>query len=126
MFKDNIIMLGFIYNLFSGEAKFAFLIYFGIISFGVSITLAILIMMVNGFRMQRYIKKHHFNIWKIPDGKSFKRSAEYGKAIKSINDPVLKRISAKGDKYSKLCLLIWVILSLLAVITVLFLHMFGV
>jgi hypothetical protein len=119
-------MLGFIYKLFSGEAKFAFLIYFGIISFGISITLAILIMMVNGFRIQRYIKKHHFNIWKIPDGKSFKKSAEYGRAIKSINDPVLKRISAKGDRYSKLCLLIWLIsvLAIFAVVTTL--HFLGI
>ena len=123
MFKDNIIILGFINNLFSGEAKWAFLIYFGIISFGVSITLAILIMMVNGFRIQRYMKKHHFNIWKIPDGKSFKRSAEYGKAINSINDPVLKKFSAKGDKYSKFCLLIWLI-SVLAVVAIL--HFLGI
>ncbi len=126
MLKDNIIILGFIYNLFSGEAKWAFLIYFGIISFGVSITLAILIMMVNGFRIQRYIKKHHFNIWKIPDGKSFKRSAEYGKAIKSINDPVLKRISAKGDKYSIFCLLIWLISVLAFFAVVAILHFLGI
>lgn len=126
MFHDNIIMLGFIYNLFSGETKFAFLIYFGIISFGISITLAILIMMVNGFRMQRYIKKHHFNIWNIPDGKSFKKSAEYGKAIKSINDPALKRISAKGDRYSKLCLLIWLISVLAVFALVVTLHFLGI
>src|SRR4030042_4846533 len=106
-------MFGFIDNLFSGEAKFAFLIYFGIISFGVSVASAIFIMMINGFRMNRYMKNHHFDIWEMPDGKSFKKSAEYGKAIKSIDDPILKRISARGDKYAKLCLLVWVILLLL-------------
>jgi len=119
-------MLEFIYKLFSGEAKFALLIYFGIISFGVFVTLAILIMMVNGFRINRYMKRHHFDIWVIPNGKSFKKSAEYGKAIKSINDPTLKRISARGDKYSKLCLLVWFILFLLVAIIVLFLYMIGI
>lgn len=119
-------MLEFIYKLFSGEAKFALLIYFGIISFGVFVTLAILIMMVNGFRINRYMKRHHFDIWVIPNGKSFKKSAEYGKAIKSINDPTLKRISARGDKCSKLCLLVWFILFLLVAIIVLFLYMIGI
>ncbi|MDD5063259.1 MAG: hypothetical protein PHQ35_00685 [Phycisphaerae bacterium] len=119
-------ILGFIYNLFSGEAKFAFLIYFGIISFGVSVALAILIMMVNGFRMNRYMKNHHFDIWEIPDGKSFKKSAEYGKAIKSINDPALKEKSAKADKYAKSCLLVWFILFLLVLSIVMLLHMLGI
>ena len=118
--------LGFIYNLFSGEAKFAFLIYFGIISFGVSFAVAILIMVVNGLLMNRYIKNHHFDIWKIPNGKSFKKGSEYGRAIKSINDPVLKKISARGDKYAKLCLLVWIISLLLVSSIVMLLHVLGV
>lgn len=119
-------MLSFIHNLFSGEAKFAFLIYFGIISFGASIALTILIMMINGFRMNRYMKNHHLDIWKIPDGKSFKKSAKYGKAIKSVDDPALKEISARGDKYAKSCLLVWLILLLLVSGIVMILHFLGI
>jgi len=119
-------MLDYIINLFSGEGKWVFLIYFGIISFVVAFTISCLTSLLYGLKMNWYLQKHHFNIWKIPDGKSFKKSAEYGKAIKSINDPVLKRISAKGDKYSKLCLLIWFISVLVIFALVATLHFLGI
>jgi hypothetical protein len=98
------------------------LIAFGAITFGIASVLAIIIILFSGLRMQLYLRKHHSNLWKMSESDSFKKSAEYGKAIKSINDPALKEISEKGDKYAKLCLLIWVILYLLVLSIVLLLH----
>jgi len=119
-------MLDLIKFLFSGDAKFAFLIYFGIVSFTIAFISALGIMLFHGYWTDRYIQKLHFKIWKIPDGKSFKKAAEYGRALKSLNDPVLKKISARRDKYAKSCLLVWLILFLLVAIIVLFLHMLGI
>ena len=96
--------------LFSGEAKFALLIYFGLVTFAIALIIAIGISLFNGYWINRYIQKHHFDIWKIPDGKSFKKVVKYRKAVNSLNDPVLKEVSTRLDNYAKLCLLIWFIL----------------
>jgi len=119
-------MLDTIKFLFTGEAKFAFLIYFGLFTFAIAIFIGVAISAFNGYWRNRYIQKHHFDIWKIPDGTSFKKVVKYARAVKSINDPVLKEMSTRLDNYAKLCLLVWLILFLLVGIIVLFLHMLGV
>lgn len=117
----------FVYNLFAGEGKYAFLIYFGIATFGVAITLAILLMLAYGLRMHWHLQKRHFKLWKKSvSPPSFKASAEFGSRIKVLNDPVLRKISAAGDKYIKLCLLVWLCVFLLVGGVVCVLHFLGV
>ena len=112
--------------LFSGEAKFAFLIYFGLVTFAIAILIGAAISLYSAYWRERYIQKHHFDIWKIPDGKSFKKVVKYRKAVNSLNDPVLKEVSTRLDNYAKLCLLIWFILFLLVGTVVLTLHLLGI
>jgi hypothetical protein len=109
----------------TGEAKYAFLVHFGAVTFFIAFISAILITLYNGLWMTHYMRKHHPQISKIPNG-TFKKGSEYGRAIKSLNDPVLRSVSKRRDNYAKLCLLVWLILFLIVGGVVLILHLLGI
>ncbi len=106
--------------------RYPALIGYGAITFGIAFVLAVIIMLFSGFRMKLHLRKRHINVWKMSKDDSFKKSAEFGRQIKTLNDPVLRKISATGDKYAKLCLLVWLIIFVLVCAVVVTFDIIGV
>ncbi len=68
----------------------------------------------SSWRLNVYLQKNHFKIWKKSKSYSFADRVEFQRMFKELNDPFLKSLTLKGTRFSKICFWIWLILLGLA------------
>jgi hypothetical protein len=68
----------------------------------------------SSWRINVYLQKNHFKIWKKGKSSSFADRVEFQRLFKELDDPYLKSLTLKGTRFSKICLWVWLILLGLA------------
>jgi hypothetical protein len=66
-----------------------------------------------GYKSGRYLHNNHFQIWKMGKSVSLDKRLEYMKLVRELDDPYLKTIAARANRFSQV--LLWVWLSLVVV-----------
>ena len=113
-------------GIFEGEAKYAILIYVAIFTFLIALVLFMIISVIYSLRREQYMRKNHSTIWqKGKVANSIKGQIAAMKELRAIDDPILKGLGDKQNKYGKLCFIIWLFLCLGVGVFVLILRVAG-
>jgi hypothetical protein len=65
------------------------------------------------WRLDRYLQKNHFKIWKKGKSSSLADRMESQRLVKELDDPYLKSLKLKATRFSKICLWIWLVVVVL-------------
>jgi len=99
--------------------RYPALLGYGMLSFVIPFGLACVSILYVGLRCTLYSRKHHRELWKKSWSTLLKDRYHASMALRALynNDPYLKKISVRWNRFGLLCFLVWLI-AFLAVATV--------
>lgn len=94
--------------------KYPVLIAIVLISFFITFILLLLCFLYVGLKIDRYIQKHNFHLWKKSKSHSLRDRREASKEIKSLSMqiPSLEKSSKYANKIAFILLIIWTVIFL--------------
>jgi hypothetical protein len=101
-------------NLGAGN-KYIAVLFIGIFCFMAGLFTSGLIVIYWGLKADKYVQKHHFELWKKykTPTYSIKKRLEAIRLMDSLDDPIVDKLVAKGEKYWMFGLLPWLTFFLL-------------
>ena len=83
-------------------------------SLGIAIILASLYPLYGGFKINHYVQKHNFQLWKKSKNPSLKERMDASKEINSLvmQTPCLEKYLKHGNKIAFILLIIWTLIFL--------------
>jgi hypothetical protein len=99
------------------------ILFVGIFFFMCAMFTAALIVSFWQLKIGRYMAKHHSELWEKHKISMFSSSIKYKyevyKQMTSLSDPIVDKLSGKGEKYWKYGFLLWFIVFLLVAVIIL-------